>query len=150
MKKIFILILAMICLLGIFGCTKDSSDVKGASAPSQEATEPFDDSELREKFSEYYAIRNDMKGVEVYIWEIADGEYRCGAMEGTNRYKQPDELTSLTKNGATIEEMKIILSSCDISREDVHVELLKECGTDMYETDGTADYKAVEKTFWGN
>jgi hypothetical protein len=20
----------------------------------------------------------------------------------------------------------------------------------MYETDGTADYKAVEKTFWGN
>ena len=148
MKKIFILILAMSCLFGVFGCADNSSDLP--EVPSQEATEPFDDSELRAKYPNYYVKYDKVMGVEVYIWEIADGEYRCGAMYATNRYKEPDEITPLTKNGATIEEMKIILSSCGFSREDIRLNFLKKYGMAMYEVDNKVSFETLQEIFWGN
>ena len=147
MKKIFILILAMSCLFGVFGCADNSSDLP--EVPSQEATEPFDDSELRAKYPNYYVKYDKVMGVEVYIWEIADGEYRCGAMHATNRYKEPDEITPITKNGATIEEMKIILSSCGFSREEIHLNFLKKYGMAMYEVDNKVSSETLQKIFWG-
>ncbi|MBQ7922831.1 MAG: hypothetical protein IJ325_09705 [Clostridia bacterium] len=65
---------------------------------------------LRIKYPEYYNL-DTFKGVEVYVWQDEDGDYRCGAMSGTNRGKTIEELTALADNSTTIDEMKDILKS---------------------------------------
>ena len=58
-----------------------------------------------------------MKGLEVYLWQETDGNYLCGVLSGTNRGKTFEEINNLTRNGATVEQMKDILSSYHIDRE---------------------------------
>ncbi|MBQ7933067.1 MAG: hypothetical protein IJ334_18920 [Clostridia bacterium] len=65
---------------------------------------------LRIKYPEYYNL-DTFKGIEVYVWQNENGEYRCGALSGTNRGKTIEELTALAENSATIDEMKKILNS---------------------------------------
>ena len=69
---------------------------------------------LRQKFPEYFDL-NTAKGLEVYVWKTAENTYLCGVLSGTNRNKTDEEISRLSANGASIEEMKRILSSYDIS-----------------------------------
>ena len=71
---------------------------------------------LRVKYPEYYNL-DTFKGIEVYVWQNEDGEYRCGAMSGTNRGKTIEELIALTDNSTTIDEMKKILKSYKSERD---------------------------------
>ena len=71
---------------------------------------------LRIKYPEYYNL-DTFKGIEVYVWQNENGEYRCGALSGTNRGKTIEELTALAKNSATIKEMKSILSSYKTTKD---------------------------------
>ena len=59
------------------------------------------------------------KGLEVYVWQMASDSYSFGVMSGTNREKTLEELMSL--KGASLEEMRIILSTYDIAQEDVSI-----------------------------
>ena len=81
-------------------------------------TTTMDESALREKFPEYYDL-STFKGLEVYVWQMAPNNYSCGVMEGTNREKTLEELMNL--KGASIEEMKAILSSYGIPKENIFV-----------------------------
>ena len=74
--------------------------------------------ELRQKFPEYYDL-NTTKGLEVYVWQTAEDAYYCGVLPGVNRDRTDEEISDLATNGATIAEMKTILSSYDISNEDI-------------------------------
>ena len=51
------------------------------------------------------------KGLEVCVWQTAGSVYYRGLLPGTNRGATEDEITNLAANGATVEEMKVILSS---------------------------------------
>jgi len=73
---------------------------------------------LRVKYPEYYNL-DTFKGIEVYVWQNEDGEYRCGAMSGTNRGKTIEELIALTDNSTTIDEMKKILKSYKSERDSI-------------------------------
>ena len=73
---------------------------------------------LRIKYPEYYNL-DTFKGIEVYVWQNEDGEYRCGAMSGTNRGKTIEEYTALAENSASIEEMKSILASYKIEKDSI-------------------------------
>ena len=73
---------------------------------------------LRIKYPEYYNL-DTFKGIEVYVWQNEDGEYRCGAMSGTNRGKTIEELNSLAENSATIDEMKKILKSYKSEKDSI-------------------------------
>ena len=73
---------------------------------------------LRAKYPEYFDL-DTFKGLEVYVWQMAPGSYSCGVMSGTNRNKTLDELMNL--KGATIAEMRAILSTYDIAEENVSV-----------------------------
>ena len=79
-------------------------------------TTTVDESVLREKYPEYYDL-STFKGLEVYIWQMAPNSYSCGVMEGTNREKTLEEMMNL--KGASIDEMKAILSSYVIPKEDI-------------------------------
>ena len=51
---------------------------------------------LRIKYPEYYNL-DTFKGIEVYVWQNENGEYRCGALSGTNRGKTIGEMTALAE-----------------------------------------------------
>ena len=73
---------------------------------------------LKAKYPEYFDL-DTFKGLEVYVWQIVPGSYSCGVMSGTNRNKTLEELMNL--KGATIAEMRAILSTYDIAEENVSV-----------------------------
>lgn len=75
-------------------------------------------SDLRERFPEYFNL-DAFKGLEVYVWPMAENYFRCGVLSGTNRNKTYDELWGLANNSTSIEQMKTILSSYDIPSEDI-------------------------------
>ena len=73
---------------------------------------------LRAKYPEYFNL-STFKGLEVYVWQMGPNSYSCGVMLGTNRNKTLDELMNL--KGATIEEMRAILSTYDIDEKDISI-----------------------------
>lgn len=73
---------------------------------------------LREKYPEYFDL-GTFKGLEVYVWQMAENDYRFGLMQGTNRNKTLKEMMAL--KGATSEEMALILSTFDIDDKDIFV-----------------------------
>ena len=75
---------------------------------------------LYQKYPEYFGL-DGMKGVEVYVWQMAGNLYYCGALSGTNRLKTDEEIQGLFGNGATMEEMRTILELCEIERERVSI-----------------------------
>ena len=74
--------------------------------------------ELRIKYPEYFEL-GTFKGLEVYVWQMAEGYYRFGLMQGTNREKTLEEKMAL--KGATAEEMALILSTFDIEDKNIFV-----------------------------
>ncbi len=120
----------MSVILILAGCGDTPSD-----EPKQENTETTDqgteietygkdtvisEAELRQKFPEYFDL-DTFKGLEVYVWKTEDGAYRCGVLTGTNRLKTEDELNALKGNGATVEEMKVILASYGIEKGNISI-----------------------------
>lgn len=102
---------------------------------------------LRIKYSEYYNL-DTFKGIEVYVWQTDDGEYRCGAMSGTNRNKTIEELITLAENSATIDEMKTILSSYDIDKENVIIILVENPLTNKNFVIEEINPEAIYDLFW--
>ena len=74
--------------------------------------------ELRVKYPEYFEL-GTFKGLEVYVWQMAENDYRFGLMQGTNREKTLDEKMAL--KGATAKEMALILSTYDIEDKNIFV-----------------------------
>lgn len=75
-------------------------------------------SELRVKYPEYFEL-GTFKGLEVYVWQTAESNYRFGLMQGTNREKTQEEKMAL--KGASAAEMALILSTFDIEDKDIFV-----------------------------
>ncbi|MCI8994475.1 MAG: hypothetical protein HFI30_02120 [Lachnospiraceae bacterium] len=74
--------------------------------------------ELQVKYPEYFEI-GTFKGLEVYVWQMAESDYRFGLMQGTNREKTLEEKMAL--KGASSKEMALILSNFDIEDKDIFV-----------------------------
>ena len=84
----------------------------------QEREAEIDVDSLRAKYPEYFDL-STFKGLELYVWQMAEGSYSCGLMLGTNRNKTLEELVNL--KGASIAEMKAILSTYDIDENEVFI-----------------------------
>lgn len=73
---------------------------------------------LREKYPEYYDLPTE-KGLELYVWQLAEGAWSCGLMAGTNREKTNEELWNL--RAASVREMQEILASYKLPAEEIAV-----------------------------
>ena len=90
-----------------------------------------------------------MKGLEIYVWQIAGNLYHCGVLSGTNRMKTQEEIRNLMGNGATIEEMKDILSAYEIEKNSVIIYPVRNpVSSYWYEIDDECRAK-IEAMFWG-
>lgn len=129
--KIKALALAVIILLSLSSCASDSmssndnvneytsSTVTEITGTNDMQSTP-DIVELKEKFPEYFEL-SDFKGIEVYVWQMAENSYRCGMMSGTNRNKTSEEIMSLQSRSLSIDEAKAILNELDVKKEDIIV-----------------------------
>lgn len=74
---------------------------------------------LKELYPEYFFEPDTFKGIEIYVWQLAEDNYMCGALPGTNAIKPDDVILDLFDKSVTIEEMNSILSYCKIPKEEV-------------------------------
>ena len=102
--------------------------------------------DLRVKYPEYYDLPTD-KGLELYVWQMAEGAWSCGLMAGTNREKTHEELWNL--RAASVREMKEILASYKLPAEEIAViPIYVPYSSYMYVID--EDYRAaVREMFFG-
>ncbi len=83
---------------------------------------PIDIETLKELHPEYFGL-DTMKGLNVYVWQMAAGSYSCGLLPGKNIGYTQEELWNLHKSSTTLDEMRAIVASYfpHISREDVSI-----------------------------
>lgn len=112
-KRLTVICLAFTLVIALVAC----SDVSNT------------EEELQAKFPEYFDL-STAKGLEVYVWQTAGDTYYCGVLPGTNRHKTDEEISNLETNGATVEEMKAILSYYDIPNEDITILPYKQAASD--------------------
>ena len=103
--------------------------------------------DLKTQFPEYYGLPTT-KGLEVYLWQETEGIYKCGLLMGTNRNKTDEEIIGLTHNGATVDQMKEILSSYNIDKNMIAIIPVQVSAT-SYEI-VESDIVSVEIMFWDN
>lgn len=90
---------------------------------------------------------NAFKGIEIYVWQIAEGDYQCGAMIGTNRDKNIDEISGLFERSISIEDMNKIIAYCGIKKEDTRIIPCKQLYSSYYYEIDNEYIKNVESMF---
>ena len=98
-----------------------SASNDGAYDEAYKKNELLDIAKLKEIYPEFFNISTD-GGLTVYVWQMAKDDYRCYL---TN--KSIDALTDqsfLFEKGARLSEMKVILSSYGLKKENVDIQLI--------------------------
>lgn len=131
MKRIITLVLSLMCVFPLLTACLSIQTSKMIF----EIDHSVDIDELRKKYPEYFEL-GDFKGVEVYVWQMAENTYRCGLMSGTNRSKSDKEILELEKRSLSVEETKAILNEIDVERSDIVViPIIQSYSSYAYEID---------------
>ena len=102
-------------MLSATACSAVRGTTEMTSVTAYESESKSDIEKLREKYPEYFKL-SAFKGIEIYVWEMAEGSYQCGMMSGTNRNKTDEEIWALAERPLTIEEAKLILKELGIGQ----------------------------------
>ena len=111
-------ILCAALVLSAFTASCGKKEPAGIRKPDGAEEFEKEASSLRERFPQYYDL-SDFKGLEVYVWSLAEGSYSCGVLPGTNRNKTRLEIRELGMHGAGVDEMKEILASYDVPDDEI-------------------------------
>lgn len=123
-KKVLLVVLSVFMLI-LTGC--ESSEVR----------------ELREKYPGYFQL-DTFKGIELYVWETAEGSYHCGMMTGTNRYKTDEEIWELFSSSVNPGEAKTILSTYPDDTYVSIIPVIQPASSYSYEIDDSYQKKIAE------
>ena len=144
--KITTIVLAASLMLSLTACSQVIGQTDLTSGPEQTVETKTQIEELREKYPEYFEM-SSFQGIEVYVWEMAEGSYHCGMMSGTNRNKTDEEIWDLAKKSLSIEEAKMILNELGVKKEDVFIiPVVQPISSYRYEIDDAYRVK-VRKLF---
>ena len=113
MKKVISLVLGLVLLFALSGCGSEEKE-------SQTDSSSVNMEELKESYPEYFEL-SDFKGIEVYVWQMAENSYRCGLLGGTNREKTQEEIWNLEFKSLSIEQAKAILDELGTDKDDIVV-----------------------------
>ena len=114
--KFISIVLAASLMLSATACSAVRKSTELTSETVYESESKSDVEKLREKYPEYFKL-SAFKGIEIYVWEMAEGSYQCGMMSGTNRNKTDEEIQALAQRPLSIEEAKLILKELGIGQE---------------------------------
>ncbi len=151
MKRRILLFLFLILLIALTGCgcsnektggfrsgTRSRSEESKASK-NIETQNDRDIETLKEQYPEYFEL-SSFKGIEVYVWETADGIYRCGLMSGTNRMKTGAEIRALEQRSLSVAEAKTVLKENGIGDDHIIVIPVPQPYPDPDDTDISKPY----------
>lgn len=100
-----------------------SSTVGGAEGPATVIT-AGDMAALKAKFPMYFDLPTT-KGLEVYIWQLAEEHYACGLLPGRNLGYTNEELWNLHQGAASLDEMRAIvadyMTNGDVTKDQITV-----------------------------
>ena len=111
--KIVSIVLAASLMLSATACSVSKGETELTSGSSYSNEIKSEVERLKEKYPEYFEL-SAFKGIEIYVWEMAEGSYHCGLMSGTNRNKTDEEIWDLARKPLSIEEAKLILNELKI------------------------------------
>jgi hypothetical protein len=114
------IVLAASMMLSVAACSTAGNKTEVTSGTSYSVESRTEIEKLKEKYPEYFEM-SSFKGIEVYVWEMAEGSYHCGMMSGTNHNKTDEEIWDLAKKSLSIEEAKMILNELGVKKEDVFI-----------------------------
>ena len=131
MKRITALLLVFMCLFAFAGCSR-----------TEETT---DIAKLREKYTSFFNISTD-EGLIIYVWQMDEDDYRCYPV---SRFIESFIDRSFAfEIGATIREMRTILTTYDIEKEDIAIQPIINPLSD-YEYEINDEYRErVTELFW--
>lgn len=114
--KFISIVLAASLMLSATACNaaKGETELPTETSIKSESIDHIE--ELKHKYPEYFKL-NSFKGVEIYVWEMSEGSYQCGMMNGTNRNKNEEEIWDLAGNPISVEDAKLILKEQGIDKK---------------------------------
>ena len=114
--KFITIVLAASLMLSAMACNaaKGETELPTETSIKSESIDHIE--ELKHKYPEYFKLK-DFKGVEIYVWEMSEGSYQCGMMNGTNRNKNEEEIWDLAGNPISVEDAKLILKEQGIDKK---------------------------------
>ena len=140
MKKKIAIVISLVLFLSFSGCTSKDNIVKYDS-------KEISIEELKNNYPEFFNLSTD-GGLTVYIWQMSENNYRC-YLTNTHIDATSDESFAFEK-GATMEEMRAILSTYDIDRKDITIRTeVNLLSSYYYKIDD--EYRArVKELFWND
>ncbi len=73
---------------------------------------------LRSQYPEYFGL-DTSKGLKVYVWQMAESDYSCALLSGTDERSEIE--IGLQCKGTTIEQMRLILSTYGLEEKDIEI-----------------------------
>lgn len=135
MKNLIALVLIMVCIFGLTGCNKSQTN----------DGETIDIVKLQEKYPQFFNISTD-GGFIVYIWQESKDDYRCYLVN--KNLEAVIDRTFEFEVGATIAEMRAILSTYEVGKEDIEIKpIINPLSSYNYEIDD-AYRENVKELFW--
>jgi len=119
--------------------------------PVARVVPPAEVQQLMAKYPECFGL-DTTKGLEVYIWQMAENSYSCGLLPGRNRNYTQQELWALHKTSATLEEMQVIVLSYipDVPKSDITIcPIAMPHSSYAYQID-EAYRQQLNERFWSN
>ena len=124
------------------------SSFGGADGPESVIT-TADIEKLKTKFPQYFDLPYE-NGLEIYIWQMSEKTYSCGLLPKNESEHKKEELLSLHKAPATLEEMRVIIASYfpAITKNDVEIHpITMPHSSYAYKIDRNYQNK-IETLFW--
>lgn len=103
---------------------------------------------LKKIYSQFFGVSTD-GGLTVYVWQMAENNYRCYLTNTDMEAISDNSFAYTVKDSATIEEMKVILSSYDIDKSEITIQpVINPLSSYYYEI--TDAYKSkIKAMFFG-
>ena len=122
-----------------------NADFWGATNTNYEELGLISITQLKEKYPQFFNISTD-GGLTVYIWQMSENNYSC--------YLANTSMEAISDNsfaynvGATIAEMRAILTTYDIDRKDITVQPVINPLSSYYYEINDIYIEKVKKLFW--
>lgn len=149
-KKLIVIAMSLSFVLVLVGCgTKDNASVtyetNNSSVEDTEKTQKVifqidtsvDMNKVKEKYPEFLEMEGEpFKGIELYVWQMAENLYYCGLMFGTNRNKFDDEIFALQEKALTVDETKTLLNEMGVKKDSIVIyPIVQPYSSYLYEID---------------
>lgn len=104
---------------------------------------------LKKIYPQFFGVSTD-GGLTVYVWQMAENNYRCYLANTAMEAISDNSFAYTVKDSATIEEMKVILSSYDIDKSEITIQPVNNPLSSYY-CEINDSYRAkVKAMFWGD